>query len=143
MAGTPTDGPPAPDAAPRENGHAPAADARTADEFRRLKGQLHRQLVAGMDLSVLGTMGRDELRLEVRRVADDLCQRSSSLINKVERERLVAEVLDETFGFGPLEPLMADPTITDILINGHKTVYVERNGQLEQVAVTFTDERHL
>jgi pilus assembly protein CpaF len=88
-------------------------------------------------------MNRDQLRLEVRRVADDLCQRSSNLLNRQERERLVNEVLDETFGMGPLEPLMKDPTITDILINGPGTVYVERNGQLEKAAVSFTDDRHL
>jgi pilus assembly protein CpaF len=118
-------------------------DSRPLEELRRLKAQLHHQLIAGMDLTVLGTLSRDELRLEVRRVADELCQRSSSLLNRTERERLVNEVLDETFGLGPLEPLMNDPTVTDILINGHNTVYVERNGVLEQAPITFTDERHL
>jgi pilus assembly protein CpaF len=76
-------------------------------------------------------------------VADELCQRSSSLLNRGERERLVSEVLDETFGLGPLEPLLKDPTITDILINGYDTVYIERGGQLEKAPVSFTDERHL
>jgi pilus assembly protein CpaF len=118
-------------------------DNRTAEELRRLKGQLHHQLIASMDLSVIGTMNREQLRMEVRRVADELCQRSSSLLSRGERERLVSEVLDETFGLGPLEPLMADPSITDILINGHHTVYVERNGMLEQAHVSFTDEQHL
>jgi pilus assembly protein CpaF len=117
--------------------------ARPGDDHRHLKAQLHHQLVAGMDLSVLGTMDKEELRVEVRRVADELCQRSSSLLNRAERERLVNEVLDETFGLGPLEPLMNDPSITDILINGYQTVYVERNGMLELAPVTFTDEQHL
>jgi pilus assembly protein CpaF len=116
---------------------------RPAEDHRHLKAQLHHQLVAGMDLSVLGTMDKEELRVEVRRVADELCQRSSTLLNRAERERLVNEVLDETFGLGPLEPLMNDPTITDILINGYHTVYVERNGMLELAPVTFTDEQHL
>ncbi len=102
------------------------------EEHRRLKAQLHQQLIASMDLAVLGRISREELRTEVRRMAEELCQRSSSLLNRAERERLVNEVLDETFGLGPLEPLMADPTITDILINGHNVVYVERNGRLEQ-----------
>src|SRR5437763_2126746 len=114
-----------------------------ADDRRRLKQQLHQQLIAGMDLSVLGSVPREELRAEVRRVADELCQRSSSLLNRAERERLVNEVLDETFGLGPLEPLTNDPSISDILINGHDTVYVERNGMLERAPVSFTDERHL
>src|SRR5262249_38048896 len=108
-----------------------AGEPRAAEELARLKAQLHRQLIAGMDLTALATLSREQLRHEVRRVADELCQRSSSLLNRAERERVVSEVLDETFGLGPLEPLMSDPTITDILINGHDTVYVERNGQLE------------
>jgi pilus assembly protein CpaF len=88
-------------------------------------------------------LNKDELRQEVRRVAEELCERSSSLLSRAERERLINEVLDETFGLGPLEPLMKDPTVSDILINGHNTVYVERQGQLERAPVSFTDERHL
>ena len=121
----------------------PLGDGRSSDELRRLKAQLHHQLIAGMDLSALANMNKDHLRQEVRRVADELCQRSSSLLSRTERERLINEVLDETFGLGPLEPLLQDPSITDILINGHNTVYVERNGRLERSGVTFTDERHL
>lgn len=114
-----------------------------ADERRRLKAQLHQQLVANIDVSVLGTISHDELRAEVRRMAEELCQRSSNLLNRTERERLISEVLDETFGLGPLEPLMTDPTISDILINGHNIVYVERHGRLERADVAFTDARHL
>jgi len=116
---------------------------RVLEDLRRLKSQLHHQLVVGMDLAVLGTLTKEQLRMEVRRVADDLCQRSSNLLSRQEREGLVNEVLDETFGLGPLEPLMRDPTITDILINGPGTVYVERNGQLEKASVSFNDDRHL
>jgi pilus assembly protein CpaF len=144
MARTPNDLEYAPAATVRTEPLAAApGDSRTTEELRRLKAQLHHQLIASMDLSVLGTMNKEQLRLEVRHVADELCQRSSSLLNRAERERLVNEVLDETFGLGPLEPLMGDPTVTDILINGHQTVYVERNGVLEPAPVTFTDERHL
>src|SRR4051794_32117840 len=75
-------------------------DARTSEELRRLKAQLHQQLIAGMDLSAISTMNREQLRMEVRRVADELCQRSSNLLNRNERERVVSEVLDETFGLG-------------------------------------------
>ncbi len=118
-------------------------DSSNNEELRRLKGQLHHQLVVAMDLAAMETMDKDELRQEVRRVAEELCQRSSSLLSRTERERLINEVLDETFGLGPLEPFMKDPTISDILINGHNTVYVERNGQLEKAQVSFSDERHL
>src|SRR5438445_1127199 len=127
----------------RDHCDPPPGEGRVPEELRRLKAQLHHQLVVGMELSALASMSKDHLRLEVRRVADDLCQRSSSLLSRQERERLVNEVLDETFGLGPLEPLMKDSTITDILINGHNTVYVERNGQLEKANISFTDNSHL
>ncbi len=120
-----------------------ASLSQGSEERRRLKAQLHQQLIANMDLTAIGSVSRDDLRAEVRRRAEELSQRSSNLLNRAERERLVAEVLDETFGLGPLEPLMADPTISDILINGHSVVYVERNGRLERADVAFTDARHL
>src|SRR5579884_2506811 len=123
--------------------HPSASTGQGANDRLRLKAQLHQQLIANMDVSVLGTVSREELRAEVRRMAEELCQRSSNLLNRAERERLISEVLDETFGLGPLEPLMADPTISDILINGHNVVYVERNGRLEPTDVAFTDARHL
>jgi pilus assembly protein CpaF len=113
------------------------------DRLRQYKKELHQQLIASMDLSAIGTMNENELRLEVRRAAEELCRRSSDLLSLSERERLVDEVLDETFGLGPLEPLMRDPTITDILINGPKVVYVERRGMLQKTDIAFHDERHL
>ncbi len=113
------------------------------ERFLHYKRELHEQLIAGMDLAAIGTLSEDELRLEVRRAAEELCRRSSDLLSLSERDRLVHEVLDETFGLGPLEPLMQDATITDILINGPKTVYVERQGRLEPVDVAFHDDRHL
>jgi pilus assembly protein CpaF len=118
-------------------------DGRPSDELRRLKAQLHQQLILNLDLSALGSMPGEQVRLEIRRVADELCQRCPNLLSRAERERLVNEVLDEAFGLGPLEPLLKDGSITDILINGPQTVYVERNGQLEKVDIHFTDERHL
>src|SRR5215475_5862550 len=107
------------------------------DRFLRYKQELHQQLIASMDLSTIGTMSEEDLRLEVRRAAEELCRLSSDLLSLAERERLVNEVLDETFGLGPLEPLMRDMSITDILVNGPKTVFVERQGRLERVGVVF------
>jgi pilus assembly protein CpaF len=121
------------------NGVPPAGP----DRLVHYKKELHQQLIASMDLSAIGTMNEEELRLEVRRAAEELCRQSSDLLSLSERERLVTEVLDETFGLGPLEPLMRDPTITDILINGPGTVYIERRGRLEKTAVAFHDDRHL
>jgi pilus assembly protein CpaF len=113
------------------------------DRFLNIKRQLHQQLISGMDLAAIGTMNEDELRLEVRRAAEELIRHGSDLLNLNERERLVNEVIDETFGLGPLEPLMKDPAISDILVNGPKTVYVERKGRLEPVDIAFNDDRHL
>jgi pilus assembly protein CpaF len=116
----------------------------TADErFLSHKKELHEQLIASMDLSAIGTLSEEDLRLECRRVAEELCRDRSDLLNLSERERLVNEVLDETFGLGPLEPLMRDLSITDILINGPKTVYIERAGRLEPAGIAFRDDRHL
>jgi pilus assembly protein CpaF len=127
------------------NGHAKldVAALPAAERFLHYKKDLHQQLIAAMDLSAIGTLSEEDLRVEVRRTAEELCRLSSDLLSLAERERLVNEVLDETFGLGPLEPLMRDPGITDILINGPKTVYVERRGQLERAAIAFHDEKHL
>ncbi|HZW30409.1 MAG TPA: CpaF family protein [Isosphaeraceae bacterium] len=113
------------------------------ERFLVIKRQLHQQLITGMDLSAIGSMNEEELRLEVRRAAEELIRHGSDLLNLNERERLVSEVIDETFGLGPLEPLMRDPTITDILVNGPKVVYVERRGRLEPADIAFHDDRHL
>ena len=113
------------------------------DRFLAIKRQLHQQLITGMDLSMIGTMNEEELRLEVRRAAEELIRHGSDLLNLSERERLVSEVIDETFGLGPLEPLMRDPTISDILVNGPKIVYVERRGRLEPANIAFNDDKHL
>jgi pilus assembly protein CpaF len=113
------------------------------EKFLRFKRDLHQQLIQSMDLSAIATMNEEDLRAEVRRAAEELCRLSSDLLSLSDRERLVNEVMDETFGLGPLEPLMRDPGITDILINGPKTVYVERNGRLERAPVSFHDDKHL
>ena len=109
----------------RANGpghHLPASE----DAFSRQKRELHAKLVGAMDLSTLGSMDEEELRHEVRRVAEEMTRQSAELMGIRERDRLVMEVLDETFGLGPLEPLLKDPNITDILVNGPKITYVER-----------------
>src|SRR5438477_11391765 len=117
------------------NGHnGPAPAAATNDErLLHYKKELHQQLIASMNLTAIATMSEDELRLEVRRAAEELCRLSSDLLSLSERDRLVNEVLDETFGLGPLEPLLRDPTISDILVNGPKMVFIERAGRLERV----------
>jgi pilus assembly protein CpaF len=112
-------------------------------EFEDLKRRIHGKLVDKLDLSRIGDLAGDVLRREIRLVVEHLCDTENTLLNRSERERLIEEVLDETFGLGPLELLLKDPSISDILINGPKSVYVERRGKLEKTAVTFRDNSHL
>ncbi len=113
------------------------------DRLQLLKDELHKQIIESIDISRIGSMSEEELRKEIRNAAEDLSRRNSGLLNLSERERLVNEVVDETFGLGPLETLMHDPKVSDILINGPKTVYVEKNGRLELSDVRFSNEKHL
>jgi pilus assembly protein CpaF len=112
-------------------------------KFHKLKTDIHRRIVETIDLSKLGRWHPDRIFREVRGLAVQLCNNSSELLNDVERERLVDEVLAEVFGLGPLDPLLKDRTISDVLVNGPYTVYIERNGKLELTNVRFADNDHL
>jgi pilus assembly protein CpaF len=114
-----------------------------AQEFQRLKGEVHRQLVEMIDISRLEQIRPERLRREVRALAEGLAATSPELLNEVERERLVDEIMNEAFGLGPLEEFMKDPTVSDILVNGPQTVYIERSGQLQETNVVFADNAHL
>jgi pilus assembly protein CpaF len=118
-------------------------EAQQEKQFQKIKSDVHRQVINQIDLSLMGVMQEREMRMEIRRVAEKLLADREDLLNLNERERLINEVLDETFGLGPLEPLLRDPSITDILINGADTVYVERRGRLERTRVTFANDAHL
>src|SRR3954470_13435625 len=113
------------------------ADAAKADEFDQLKRRIHNKLVDRLDLNKVGELQGDVLRREIRLVVEHLCDTEETFLNRSERERLIEEVLDETFGLGPLEFLLKDATISDILINGPKNIYVERRGKLEKTPVAF------
>ncbi len=113
------------------------------ESFQGIKSDLHRQVIGRMDLATLSTMPEDELRREVRRAAEELLNQCSDLLNESERERLVNEVIDDTFCIGQFEALFRDTTNTDILINGPESVYVERHGRLHLTKVKFADDRHL
>jgi pilus assembly protein CpaF len=118
-------------------------DATRDRRFQRLKSKLHEQLVSGMDFTVLRSVDPHVLRDELRRGAAQLCERHSDLLSQLERTRLIDELVDEALGLGPLEPLMHDPTVSDILINGPHCVYVERRGRLERTSIEFRDLDHL
>ena len=113
------------------------------DRVQRIKKDLHKRLIAGLDVSAIGQMDDYELRNELRRGAEELCSYRSDLLSYEERDRLINEMIDETLGLGPIEPLLRDPTVSDILINGPSTVYVERRGRLELTNITFHDDNHL
>ncbi|MBI1903308.1 MAG: CpaF family protein [Planctomycetia bacterium] len=120
------------------------SDKTPEKEFEELKRRIHNKLVDKLDVTRVGELQGDTLRREIRLVVEHLCDsEEATLLNRAERERLIEEVLDETFGFGPLEMLLKDNGISDILINGPKSVYIERRGKLEKSTVTFRDSKHL
>jgi pilus assembly protein CpaF len=111
--------------------------------FQKMKAEIHRQLVEGLDLSRLHQIKPERLRREIREMANRLSRTSAEPLNEIERERLVNEVMDEAFGLGPLEGPMKDPTVCDILVNGPREVYLEREGRLELSELLFADDAHL
>ncbi len=112
-------------------------------QLTQLRKELRKRLVEGIDLTAVRTMDEDRLRRELRRGAAELCRTRAALISNAERERLVDELINDTIGLGPLEPLLQDPTVSDILINGPRAIYVEREGRLESVNAEFDDDDHL
>ena len=109
----------------------------------KLKADLQKRIVEMLDLSKVNRWKPDRLQREVQKLAVQLAAQSAETMTDLEREQLVAEVMSEVFGLGPLDPLMSDASISDILVNGASTVYVERNGRLELTAVRFRDDAHL
>src|SRR5579884_1221961 len=120
-----------------------SGDGKGAKSFEELKRLIHGKLVDKLDLSRVSDLEGETLRREIRLVVERLCDTENPLLNRMERERLIDEVLDETFGFGPLEVLLKDPTISDILINGPQKIFVERRGKMEKSDVKFRDNDHL
>jgi pilus assembly protein CpaF len=127
----------------RAGGSQASLTGQSSKTFEELKRLIHSKLVDKLDLSRVSDLAGDTLRREIRLVVERLCDTENPLLNRMERERLIDEVLDETFGFGPLEMLLKDPTISDILVNGPHKIYVERRGKLEKTDVKFRDNDHL
>jgi pilus assembly protein CpaF len=126
------------------------AAALAADEsvfgnqsFQDLKARLHRAIITRLDLTKLNTLAPDRVRTEVSRLVEDLLVAENAPLSIIERDRLVNEVHNELFGLGPLEPLLADSTISDILVNTYSSIYIERRGKLEKTAISFKDDEHL
>jgi len=111
--------------------------------FQEMKARLHRAIISRMDLTKLNNLAPERITAEVSRLAEDLLIAENTPLSLIERERLVSEVHDELFGLGPLEPLLADGSISDILVNSYSNIYIERRGKLEKTAIAFKDDEHL
>ncbi len=123
-------------------GESSRINAERLEQYHELKARIHRKLVEQLDLTSLNA-DDETMRTQVRELVSELCEQENALLNFNERQRLVSEILDETFGLGPLEVLLDDPSISDILVNGPRNVYVERKGRLQKVDVQFRDNAHL
>ena len=111
--------------------------------FQEMKARLHSAIVKRLDLTKLNTLAPDRVHAEVSRMAESLLASEEVPLSTIERDRLVSEVHHELFGLGPLEPLLADGTISDILVNSYANVYIERRGKLERTPISFKDDEHL
>lgn len=111
--------------------------------FQEMKAGLHRAIIARLDLAKLSMLSPDRVHAEVSRLAESLLLAENVPLSTIERDRLVNEVHHELFGLGPLEPLLGDPTISDILVNSYSSIYIERRGKLEKTIISFKDDEHL
>ena len=131
----------------KENGDGTAVRMEEAGQsnhsFQEVKARLHRAIITRMDLTKLNALSPERVHAEVARLAEDLLLAENLPLSTIERDRLVSEVNHELFGLGPLEPLLADPTISDILVNSHSKIYIERKGKLEKTSIAFKDDEHL
>jgi pilus assembly protein CpaF len=123
-------------------GSDPITGARRA-QYLEVRGAVHRKLLAKLNLEKLATAERSKVEAEIRVLVSTLIAEAGVPLSLTERDAILGDVIDEVFGFGPLEPLLRDKTISDILVNTHKHVYVERNGKLESVPAAFQDDKHL
>ncbi|HXS02826.1 MAG TPA: CpaF family protein [Pyrinomonadaceae bacterium] len=125
------------------NAPGTVADGTGQASFQEMKARLHRTLINRMDLTKLQALTQEQVHAEVSRLAEAVLAQEAMPLSVSERERLVNDVQHELFGLGPLEPLLKDPTISDILVNSHKTIYIERRGKIERTNVQFKDDEHL
>lgn len=125
------------------SGNGNGQDGNGQHSFQEMKSQLHRALINRMDLTKLAALSQEQVHGEVSRMAESVLAQEAMPLSTSDRDRLVNDVQHELFGLGPLEPLLQDPTISDILVNSHSTIYVERRGKLEVTNVCFKDDEHL
>jgi pilus assembly protein CpaF len=126
-----------------ESGAGSVAFRADTKEFERIKKELQDEVIESLDFEQVGQTPREELADRLRVTLTERVETRQLPLNRMERERLVEEILDNILGLGPLEPLLRDPEVSDIMINGPKVVYVERKGKLVKTNVTFNDQKHL
>ncbi len=117
--------------------------AGAGERHSELKAKVHRRLLQSLNSETLRLISKERLRGEIGRAVEKLLLQENIPMTLPERDRIIEEILDEVFGLGPLEPLLKDPSITDILVNSHSKVYVERRGVLQRSQIQFKDDKHL
>jgi pilus assembly protein CpaF len=135
-------GPKAPPGAP-PGARPPARPEAPRAQYMQLKANVHRKLLNRLNLEALANVDRARAEGDIRTLLFELLAEENQPLSMAEREQILSDILDEVFGLGPLEPLLRDPTINDILVNTFKQVYVERSGVLERMPATFQDDKHL
>ncbi len=119
------------------------SNGEVTTHYQELKDRLHQRVIELLDLNAMSTMTQDMVQVQLTKLIEQLLQQESVHLNQRERNQITQDLLHEVLGLGPLEPLLADTTINDILVNGHKQVFVERSGKLELTSVRFKDDAHL
>jgi pilus assembly protein CpaF len=127
----------------QQNGTAARNGLRESNELQEIKARVHRKLINKLDLSKLENADPSTVQNDVKKVINLILDEENVPLSGIERESVQTDVINELFGLGPLEPLLADKSISDILVNGWRDVYIERRGKLEKVEVTFRDDSHL
>ncbi|MBK9313951.1 MAG: CpaF family protein [Acidobacteria bacterium] len=127
----------------QQSGTAARAGVRESNELQDIKMRVHRKLINKLDLTKLENADPAAVQNDVKKVIGVILDEENVPLSGMERERVQVDVLNELFGLGPLEPLLADKTVSDILVNGHRNVFIERRGKLERVEATFRDDAHL
>src|SRR5437763_5592592 len=117
--------------------------ARAGDRYFELKSEIHRKLIGVLNMERVSSIPKDRVRAEIGRVVERLLEDERVPMNTAEQNRIIEEILDEVLGLGPLEPLLKEPSISDILVNRYDRVYIERNGKLALTQVRFKDSGHL
>ena len=128
---------------PSRNSGGAANLTRIADRYFELKSEIHRKLIGVLNLERVSSVPKDRVRAEIGRVVERLLEDERVPMTTAEQNKIIEEVLDEVLGLGPLEPLLKEPSISDILVNAYNKVYIERNGKLVLTQVRFKDNAHL